>query len=193
MRQKLIELFGDKSQDCFCGFCPADQNDENEHRYYQCKGCLRIVPYCFGSGDRWFEYCDNCAVYLERKEEKMTTHNFKKLSDYPGEIAKLEDYYYSAKENVKAIEEKIAYYDAELEIDIVTTPEFRNEAMRKAVRVKNHCESEEYLELQAELKKVLRQAQKTLISLERHKREFSVLKLDKKMEIARSMEVTENG
>ena len=63
--QKLVQLFGNKPQDCFCGFCDSGNNDEEEDKYYECAECERIVPYCFGAGDRWFDYCDDCAHFLE--------------------------------------------------------------------------------------------------------------------------------
>ena len=64
----LIQLFGNKPQDCFCGFCDSQNNHEQEDKYYECAGCERIVPYCFGAGDRWFDYCDDCAYYLKNNE-----------------------------------------------------------------------------------------------------------------------------
>ncbi len=45
---------------CFCGQCEA------EGKYYQCKGCLRECPYCFGAADEYWEYCDDCWSLLTK-------------------------------------------------------------------------------------------------------------------------------
>ena len=113
----------------------------------------------------------------------------KTLHDYPGVIADTEDDYYHDKQARKAVEERIAYFDCELELDIATNTDLRNEQMRKAFKIKTQQESDEYLELQAELEKAEKREIKTLISLERHKREYSVLKLEKREAIARMQEL----
>ena len=64
-KNQLVALFGNKSQDCICGYCSKELDEEGYASYYQCAGCERIVPYCFGQADRWFDYCDDCAVFLE--------------------------------------------------------------------------------------------------------------------------------
>ncbi len=38
---------------------------------YQCGLCRRFVPVCFGAGDRWFPYCDDCADYLQTLTEEV--------------------------------------------------------------------------------------------------------------------------
>lgn len=48
---------------CFCGEC------ESENNYYECKSCNRVVPWCFGASDKYWEYCDDCAVKLFEKED----------------------------------------------------------------------------------------------------------------------------
>ena len=48
---------------CTCGEC------ESENQYYQCKGCKRIVPWCFGAADKYFDYCDDCAAELSEQDE----------------------------------------------------------------------------------------------------------------------------
>ena len=48
---------------CTCGEC------ESENQYYQCKGCKRIVPWCFGAADKYFDYCDDCAAKLSAQDE----------------------------------------------------------------------------------------------------------------------------
>ena len=49
---------------CFCGECRSGK------KYYECRGCSRIVPYCFGGSGDWWEYCDDCWVVLNREAEK---------------------------------------------------------------------------------------------------------------------------
>lgn len=117
----------------------------------------------------------------------LTSHNsiIKGLPDYPSLIADLEQDYYQDQQTKKAVQERIALFNAELELDIAKTPELRNEGMRKAMKTKTQLESEEYLELQAELEKAESRERSSLITLERHKREYSVLKLEKEEAIAR--------
>jgi len=48
---------------CTCGEC------EQENQYYECEGCKRIVPWCFGAADKYFDYCDDCAAKLSAQDE----------------------------------------------------------------------------------------------------------------------------
>ena len=52
---------------CFCGECDSIDN------YYECKLCKRTVPWCFGASDKYWEYCDDCAVKLFEQEESVPT------------------------------------------------------------------------------------------------------------------------
>lgn len=45
---------------CICGTCQAEEN------YYVCAGCQRTAPWCFGGGDKYYDYCDDCALLLDR-------------------------------------------------------------------------------------------------------------------------------
>ena len=49
---------------CVCpGRCIyADAN--GKMRFFRCKGCRRTMPWCFGAGDEYFDYCDDCAADL---------------------------------------------------------------------------------------------------------------------------------
>ena len=47
---------------CFCGEC------ETENKLYECKGCKRIVPWCFGGSGQYWEYCDDCWVILSETQ-----------------------------------------------------------------------------------------------------------------------------
>lgn len=53
---------------CQCQECWEEDN------HYQCDKCLRVVPFCFGADDGFFELCDDCA-YVERS---MSVVNFSK-------------------------------------------------------------------------------------------------------------------
>ena len=44
--------------ECFCDECKSENN------YYECKGCSRTIPWCFGASDEWWEYCDNCYCVI---------------------------------------------------------------------------------------------------------------------------------
>jgi hypothetical protein len=55
--------------ECFCNTCAEEDN------YYECEGCKRIVPYCFGASDRYYEYCDDCALYLSRGVSSNDLYN----------------------------------------------------------------------------------------------------------------------
>jgi hypothetical protein len=43
---------------CFC-----------RNRRYMCPRCLRFVPWCFGSADRYASVCDDCYVQLDEGAE----------------------------------------------------------------------------------------------------------------------------
>ena len=130
---------------------------------------------------------DESYVSVSQVEGYLTSPNslIKGLSDYPSVIADLEQDYYQDQQTKKAVQERISLFNAELELDIASKPELRNEGMRKAMKTKTQLESEEYLQLQAELEKAESMERSSLITLERHKREYSVLKLEKEEAIAR--------
>ena len=49
---------------CQCGQC------EEDDYYYECKGCLRTCPYCFGGSGEYEDYCDDC--WLELSDNLIT-------------------------------------------------------------------------------------------------------------------------
>ena len=57
------ELVPKSEVKCSCGDCELEGN------YYVCAGCKRTVPWCFGAADKYFDYCDDCAVRLADAEE----------------------------------------------------------------------------------------------------------------------------
>lgn len=59
-QQKFQQIANKPSPDCTCGEC------EIEDQYYQCDGCKRIVPWCFGAADKYFDYCDDCVSEIEK-------------------------------------------------------------------------------------------------------------------------------
>ena len=40
---------------CHCGEC-------SEEETFECEQCKRIVPWCMGADDDYFELCDECAI-----------------------------------------------------------------------------------------------------------------------------------
>ncbi len=49
---------------CLCGGCGHGETstlipEDGEH-VYECPGCERLVPWCFGAADRHPELCDDC-------------------------------------------------------------------------------------------------------------------------------------
>ena len=47
---------------CTCGEC------EEYERYYECRGCGYLTPWCNGQDDDYYAYCDDCAVNLMNQE-----------------------------------------------------------------------------------------------------------------------------
>ena len=133
-----------------------------------------------GAGD--FEECE-VAGYLQH-----TNSIYRGLSDYPECIAFEESELFHYQQDRKTVEERIALYEAELELDIYDNPDLKNEGMRKAFKKKTLLESQEYLEMQAELETLALRETKTAIRLDKYKREFSVLKLETQLKIARCRE-----
>lgn len=44
-----------------CSICGVNgYGRKTEPRKYQCSGCKRMVPWCFGAADSLFELCDDC-------------------------------------------------------------------------------------------------------------------------------------
>lgn len=109
------------------------------------------------------------------------THNsiIKRLQDYPEIIADLEEEYYQNQLDKRAVSEAIAFWNAQRELVIAEDSSLRNEAMRKAYKVKLQNESVDYINLMTKLRKAEARERRSLIRLERHKREFEVLKLEK--------------
>jgi hypothetical protein len=60
---------------CTCGEC------DPENQSYQCATCKRIVPWCFGMADKYFDDCDDCAVEKMRADgtlkKEQTTNEAK--------------------------------------------------------------------------------------------------------------------
>jgi hypothetical protein len=49
-----------KSVSCQCKPDFVEHSDR-DGLFFICEMCMRDVPYCFGSGDDLFDYCDDCA------------------------------------------------------------------------------------------------------------------------------------
>lgn len=109
----------------------------------------------------------------------------KSLYDYPCLIEELERDHYENQQTRQEVEDRIAYFSAELELEIWLDPQYKNEGMRRAAKVKQLHESEEFLSMDAELEAAKHREFSSLLRLERFKREYSVLKLKKQEAIAR--------
>jgi len=61
--------------DCYCGECKAktikceDGEYQEEESVYVCGLCKREVPFCFGSGDKLFDYCNSCYCEIIETQE----------------------------------------------------------------------------------------------------------------------------
>lgn len=55
--QSLADRLNLRPIGCFCGECEPGLT-------YQCAGCSRIVPYCYGADDELYDYCDHCAANI---------------------------------------------------------------------------------------------------------------------------------
>lgn len=49
---------------CHCGEC-------TEENTFECEECHRIVPWCFGADDNYFELCDSCAIKHIEVDEQL--------------------------------------------------------------------------------------------------------------------------
>jgi hypothetical protein len=111
------------------------------------------------------------------------------LSEYPSLIRQLElelfDYGYEK----RGVEQQIDLFNAELELEIANDLSLRNEQARKAQKVISQQTSKEYQGMNEALETLQGRAWRSQILLECRKREFSVLKLERQLEIARMQEV----
>jgi hypothetical protein len=48
---------------CQCGQC-------NNSMTFRCAKCDHDVPWCYGAADKYFSYCDDCAVAAMEKSQK---------------------------------------------------------------------------------------------------------------------------
>lgn len=119
----------------------------------------------------------------------MSNSIIKQIYDYPELIAQLEREYYQDFKIKRKIEEKINLFNAELELEIANDSSLRNEGMRKAQKTISQQTNKQYQDLLAQLEKAEHREKVSLITLERYKREFSVLKLEAKNAIAKLEEV----
>lgn len=71
----LAEIAKERPPVCDCGNCYAvfdNEHEELERVTYQCAGCKRNVPLCFGGdgkfsdGSSSYDYCDDCFVAIEQ-------------------------------------------------------------------------------------------------------------------------------
>lgn len=160
-------------------------------------GSIRSGYYCQPDG---FDHAivqvidgENSAGVIKESEVVgyLPPHNCiaKGLRDYPGIIADLDRDYYDDQQARIAAEDRVAYFTAELELEIWNNPEYRNEVMRKAARTKQLQESSEYLGLESELEKAKNREFSSKVRLDRHRNEFAVQKLEYRNVIAKKESV----
>ncbi|MGL5941903.1 MAG: hypothetical protein ACRC2S_16310 [Waterburya sp.] len=111
------------------------------------------------------------------------------LREYPMLIHQLESLYFDDLKDRRELEDRINLFNAELELEIANDSSLRNEQMRKAQKVISQKCSSEYQEMVEALETLEGRISRSLLLLECRKREFSVLKLEQKMAIARLQEV----
>jgi hypothetical protein len=63
---------------CFCGECDdplLDDDEEEGPNRFDCGGCDREMPWCYGADDHLsdgtslFDYCDDCAIVILNDRE----------------------------------------------------------------------------------------------------------------------------
>ena len=50
--------------ECTCNDCIDEETGDT--LVYECSGCNRLVPWCFGSGDELIDYCDDCYCEIQK-------------------------------------------------------------------------------------------------------------------------------
>jgi hypothetical protein len=105
------------------------------------------------------------------------------LSQYPRAIARAEEVVLNLQEQIAVVADQLACMDAGIEKAIARDESLKNEQQRKACRIEAQ-RSEDYVILQSELKDLKFQQGEKEIELTRLRNEFSVAKLEARLEIA---------
>ncbi|MEG3440180.1 hypothetical protein V0288_23825 [Pannus brasiliensis CCIBt3594] len=72
IKEEFQKIAGEPSPPCYCGNC-KDEDDNDSPLLFRCEGCGRMMFNCYGQADRFFDYCDFCAVALEEESPEIHT------------------------------------------------------------------------------------------------------------------------
>ncbi len=107
-----------------------------------------------------------------------------RLREYSLAIQKLEFQYLDYQCDREIIQDKLNLFNDELELEIANDSSLRNEGMRKAQKTISQKTSKQYQDLLGQLRTIEGRLARTAIDLDRHKREFEIIKLEAKAQIA---------
>ncbi len=107
------------------------------------------------------------------------------LQEYPSLIHRLESEHFDLDREKRSLLNRIELFNSELELEIAFDSSLRNEQMRKAQRVISQKASKEYQQLTDALETLESRISRSLLLIQCRRREFSVLKLDRQLEIAK--------
>lgn len=62
LRQPPQLCYARRGQSVFCDGCEAGDT-------FTCLGCKKLMPYCMGADDEYFDFCDNCTNTLVNSRE----------------------------------------------------------------------------------------------------------------------------
>ena len=106
-----------------------------------------------------------------------------KLKQYPKAIASVEEKLLKLNQEIAIENQLISFLDAELEKAIANDKELKNEQQRKTKRLELQ-QQPDYLEVKRKLTQVKEERDRQLIQLNQLRSEFSVMKLEVRMQIA---------
>ena len=105
------------------------------------------------------------------------------LKRYPTAIASVEEKLLKLALEIEIQTELLSFLDADIEKAIASDPQLKNDQARKAKRLELQ-QQPDYLEVKANLKEAKEDRDRTLIGFNQLRSEFSVLKLELRMQIA---------
>ena len=106
-----------------------------------------------------------------------------KLKQYPKAIASVEEKLLKLNQEIAIENQLISFLDAELEKAIANDKELKNEQQRKTKRLELQ-QQPDYLEVKRKLTEIKEERDRQLIQLNQLRSEFSVMKLEVRMQIA---------
>lgn len=105
------------------------------------------------------------------------------LSEYPSAIAQAERKLMKLSQEIEIQSQFLSYLDADIEKSIAANKELNNEQQRKSKRLELQQEPD-YLEIKTNLKEAKDDKDEQLIKLNLLRNQFSVAKLEAKLQIA---------